>query len=75
MKTSQTKQVANEDSKFLPGCSKLNQILSDSITLITHDNIFSMYPMFSHILKAALNKETKYFSPCLSTSSKKSMIF
>lgn len=40
----QTKQVATEDSKFLPEVKKLKKIPSQILTIITHDNVFSKIP-------------------------------
>lgn len=64
MKTSLTKQGANEDSKLLPQVNKLNQMSSQILLIITHDNN-SCHLMFSHI----------YFSSCLSALYKKTVSF
>lgn len=40
----QTKQVATEDSKFLPEVNKLKKIPSQILTIIAHDNVFSKFP-------------------------------
>lgn len=74
MKTSLTKQGANEDSKLLPQVNKLNQMSSQILLIITRDNNPRLL-MFSHIWGATITKATEYFSSCLSAFSKKSVSF
>lgn len=74
MKTSLTKQGANEDSKLLPQVNKLNQMSPQILLIITCDNNPHLL-MFSHILGTTITKETEYFLSCLSAFSKKSVSF
>lgn len=68
-KTSQTKQVASEESKCLPEVNKLNQIPSQTLPIMTYDNIFSTSPY----AQATITRDYILFT--LSSFSKEIIIF